>query len=126
MKFKEYYITDNNGNSNCVIRSFCKLYNEKYDDVYSQLSIIAKELKMDSFNDIPVFEEYMKRHKTFPIECNKNTKIKDLKLDDSNYIVFCYDKKDFYHMVTIMNKTLYDKNDDSLNLYIISLYKQMN
>ena len=123
MKFSEFYICDNEGKSNCVIRSFSKAYNEEYDSVYSELGNIAKSLKM-SFNDIEVFEEYMKRRNTLAIDYGKGLKIKDLELDNGLYIVFCWDKKEFYHMVPIINNTLYDRNSDSKDLYVITLYKK--
>jgi hypothetical protein len=66
----------------------------------------------------------MKRRNTFPIEYNKNIKVKDLKLDNGKYLVFCYDKKDFYHMVSIIDNILYDKDDSSLDLYVINIYKE--
>ena len=49
---------------------------------------------------------------------------KELSLDNGSYIVFCYDKHEFYHMVTIIDNTLYDKEDSSLELYVIRLYKK--
>ncbi len=30
MTFKEFYISDKSGKSNCVIRSLCKILNKKY------------------------------------------------------------------------------------------------
>ena len=33
MKYGEYFISNKEGKSNCVIRSFCKLYNKEYDIV---------------------------------------------------------------------------------------------
>lgn len=123
MKFKEFYICDNEGNSNCVIRSFSKAFNESYDNVYNELLTISKELNM-SFNDIEVFEEYMKRRNIIPINYGKDIKIKDLDLDNGLYIVFCWDKKEIYHMVPIINNTLYDRNNDSLELYVITLYRE--
>ena len=122
MKFEEYYITDANGKSNCVIRSFCKIYNMEYNDVANELLSISKELNKD-FNDIETFEELMNRHNTKKIDYGKDLLIKDLTLDNEKYIIFCYDKKDFYHMVPIINNTIYDYNSDSLNLYVISIYK---
>jgi hypothetical protein len=122
MKFDEYYITDTNGKSNCVIRSFCKIYNEKYSDVANELVSISEELKCN-FNDIETFEEYMNRRNTKKIDYGTNLVIKDLSLDNDKYIIFCYDKKDFYHMVPVINNTVYDYNDDSLKLYVISIYK---
>lgn len=122
MSFEEYYITDSNGNSNCVIRSFCKIYNEDYNEIKNELLTISKELNKD-FNDIETFEELMRRHNTIKTNYGKDLLIKDLTLDNEKYIVFCYDKKDFYHMIPIINKTIYDYNSDSLNLYVINIYK---
>ena len=122
MNFEEYYITDSNGKSNCVIRSFCKIYSREYDDVSNELLSISKELNKD-FNDIETFEELMMRHNTIKVDYGKDLLIKDLTLDNEKYIIFCYDKKDFYHMIPIINKTIYDYNSDSRNLYVISIYK---
>ena len=126
MNFKEFYITNNEEKSNCMVRSFCKMYNKEYDDVYNELCSLAKKLNCNSFNDILVFEEYMKNNNTIKIEYRNNIKIKDLKLDNENYIVFCWNKKEYYHMVPIINNVLYDKNNESLDLYVINIYKQNN
>ena len=123
MKFKEFYVTDENGKSNCVIRSFSKLYGMNYSDVYSELLEISKENNLN-FNDIEVFEQFMERRNTTKEKYGEGIKVKDLKLDNNNYIVFCCDKKDFYHMVPVIDNVIYDKNDDSLDLYTISVYKQ--
>ena len=56
---------------------------------------------------------------------SEDIQVKDLKLDNSDYIVFCYDKKDFYHMVTIIDKVIYDKNTDYMDLYVITIYKKI-
>lgn len=123
MKYSEYFIANKEGKSNCVIRSFCKLYNQEYDTVFADLVEIAHELNHSSFNDIEVFEEYMRRHDTIEIE-SKEIQIKDLKMDNGNYIVFCYDKKNYYHMVAIIDNTIYDKTDECLELYVIKIYKE--
>lgn len=124
MTFKEFYISDKNGKSNCVIRSLCKTLNKEYDEVYSDLCKIAKDLKNDSYNDVPVFEKYMEDNNIFKISCEEDIKVKDLKIDNSSYIVFCYNKKDYYHMIPIINNTIYDKNSDCLNLNVISIYRK--
>ena len=123
MRFEKFYIEDSEGRSNCVLRSFCKLYNEDYLCIYKELCIIKDELNMNSFNDVEVFEEYMKRRNTFLIDYGKDKVIRDLKLDNGKYIIFCWDKKEFYHLVPVINNTIYDKNDESLNLYVISMFK---
>ena len=109
MTFEEFYISDKNGKSNCVIRSLCK---------------IANDLKNNSYNDVPVFEKYMEDNNIFKISCEEDIKVKDLKIDNSSYIVFCYNKKDYYHMIPIINNTIYDKNSDCLNLNVISIYRK--
>ena len=124
MKFNEFFICNSEGKSNCVIRSLCKIYNEEYDNVFNELCDISKDLNSQSFNDVEVFEEYMKRRNTFVIDYGKDIKIKDLKLDNGKYLVLCYDKKDFYHMVAVIDNCLYDKDDRSLELYTITVYKE--
>ena len=124
MKFSEFYISNSEGKSNCVIRSFCKMYDEEYDNVYNELCDIAKELNCESFNDIEVFETYMKSRNTTKLDYGKDIKIKDLELDDGKYIIFCFDKKDYYHMVPIIDNVLFDKDNSSLELYIINIYKE--
>ena len=124
MTFKEFYVSDNNGKSNCVIRSLCKILNKEYDDVYNDLCKIAEDLKCDSFNDIPVFEKYMEDNNIFNIDYDKDIMIKDLNLNDNSYIVFCWNKKDYYHMIPIIDNVIYDKNSDCMNLYVISIYRK--
>ena len=124
MTFKESYITDKNGKSSYVIRSFCKILNKEYNNVYNDLCKIAEDLKCDSFNDIPVFEKYMEDNSIFNIDYNKDIMIKDLNLNDNSYVVFCWNKKDYYHMLPIIDNVIYDKNSDCLNLYVISIYRK--
>ena len=99
MKFVEYNITNNDGKSNCVIRSFCKMFNKSYKDVYDRLCQIQKELNCENFNDIEVFETFMKNHNVIPIDYGKDIKVKNLNLDSGSYIVFCCDRDEFYHML---------------------------
>ena len=124
MKYIEYNLTDENGKSNCVIRTFSKIFNKSYKEVLNDLIDTAKELGCESFNDIPVFEKYMEINGITKETIEEDTKVKDLVLDEGTYVVFCYDKKDFYHMIPIIDNTVYDKHDDSLELYVISLYKE--
>ena len=119
MRHKEY-ITE----GNCVIRSFSKLYNKDSKDVLEELLSIKDELNANDYNDIEVFEEYMKRHNTNKIDGYKDVLVKDLVLDNKEYIVFCYDKKDWYHLIPIIDNTVYDKTDKSLDLYTISIYRK--
>ena len=125
MKFNEFYVCDKHGKSKCVIRSLCKVYEKDYDSVYNELCNTAKELNCESFNDVEVFENYMKRYNTIPLDYGKDVKIKDLNLDNEKYLIFCWDKKNFYHMVSIIDNVLYDRNAESLELYTITVYKKI-
>ena len=122
MNYNYFYLTDKDGKSNCVIRSFCKIYDMEYDDVSKELLTISEELNCN-FNDIETFEKFMRLRNTIKLDNYQDELIKDLKLDNGKYIIFCYDKKDFYHMVPVINKTVYDYNNESLKLYVISIYK---
>lgn len=125
MTFKEFYISDKNGKSNCVIRSLCKILNKEYNDIYNDLCKIAEDLKCDSFNDIPVFEKHIEGNSIFKIICGEDIKVQDLKIDNSSYIVCCWNKKDYYHMIPIIDNVIYDKNFNCMNLYVIFIYKKM-
>ena len=124
MEFKEFYIEDSNGKSNCVIRSLCKILNKEYDEVLNDLITVQNQINAESFNDIPVFEKYMENNNIYKIDSFGEPKIKDLKLDNGSYIVFCYDKKERYHMVAIIDNVVYDKKDNYRDLYTISIYKK--
>ncbi len=123
IKFEEYFVSNSDGKSNCIIRSFCKMFNKEYDEVFDELVDIANKLNYDSYAEIEVFEKYLEDRSFLPIDDYKDTQIKDLSLDNSKYIIFCYDKKDWYHMVPIIDNTLYDKTEESLDLYVITVYK---
>lgn len=124
MTFKEFYIVDKDVKSNCVVRSLCKILNKEYDDVYNNLCKISEELNCSSFNDIEVFEKYMEDNNIIKINRDEDIKVKDLKTDNGSYIVFCYDKKEFYHMISIIDNVIYDKNSDCMDLHVISVYKK--
>ena len=68
--------------------------------------------------------KYMEDNNIFNIDYNKDIMIKDLNLNDNSYVVFCWNKKDYYHMISIIDNVIYDKNFDCMNLYVISIYKK--
>ena len=84
-----------------------------------------KTIKARDKIDIPVFEKYIEGNSIFKIICGEDIKVQDLKIDNSSYIVFCWNKKDYYHMIPIIDNVIYDKNFDCMNLYVISIYKKM-
>ncbi len=123
MKYEYYYVEDENKKTNCIIRTFCKLFNKEYEEVKQELINIAKELNYETYAEIEVFEKYLNDKNYIKLE-HKEEQIKNLKLENGKYAVFCYDKKDYYHMLAIINNTVYDKKEDNLNLYTITIYKE--
>ena len=45
-----------------------------------------------------------------------------LVLDNGKYAIFAF-KDDWYHMFTIIDNTIYDKDNSCLDLSVISIYK---
>ena len=123
MKYEYYYVEDENKKTNCIIRTFCKLFNKEKEEVKQELINIAKELNYETYAEIEVFEKYLNDKNYIKLE-HKEEQIKNLKLENGKYAVFCYDKKDYYHMLAIINNTVYDKKEENLNLYVISIYKE--
>lgn len=66
----------------------------------------------------------MEDNNIFNVDFDKDIMIKDLNLNNNSYIVFCWDKNDYYYMVPIIDNTIYDKNSDCMDLYVISVYKK--
>jgi len=123
MGFKEYYIESKTGKSNCVVRSLCKILNKEYEEVFNELVNIAHEINCDSFNDIPVFEKYMSNYNINKIDSNE-IQVKDLELNNGSYIILCYNKGDYYHMIPVIDNIIYDKSNECLELYVINIYKK--
>ena len=119
MKF-EYY---NPSNYICTIRSISKVLNKELEEVKNNLISISKELGLDSFNEIEVFEKYLFDNGFKDTKKEYNERIEELSFDGEN-IVFCYDKKDFYHLVAIIDNVMYDNNEDNKKLYVLKIYKR--
>lgn len=120
MKFIKYDPVNEKGA--CVLRTFTKLFNKDYLEIKKELLELASNLNYESYNEIDVFEKYLSNNNYIKIDGN-NTLVSDLKLDNGKYAIFAY-KDDFYHMFSIIDNTIYDKNDSCLDLYVISIYKE--
>lgn len=119
--FKKY---DPKGASNCIIRVFSKLTEKEPVEIENELIDLSKKLNHNEYSDIEVFEKYLKNIGFNKVTTEKNTLIKDLQLDKDDYCIFCWDKNEWYHLIAIKNNTVFDRKDDSLNLYPITIYKR--
>ncbi|MDD6272493.1 MAG: hypothetical protein PUA90_03110 [bacterium] len=109
--------------SNCILRSFSKITGKNGMIIETELKDLAKQMDKNDYSDIEVFEKYLEQLGFEKYNCLNDVKIKDLNLDNLTYSIFCWDKKDYYHLVTISENILYDKKEETLELYPISIYK---
>lgn len=121
MKFEKYDPIKEKGS--CVLRTFTKLLEKEPNAIKEELINIAKKHNYENYNEIEVFEEYLYKNNYKKINNYNNSMIKDIELGKGKYAIFCYDKEDYYHMIPVIDNTVYDKTSSCFNLYIISIYK---
>ena len=122
--FEQYYVANDEGSSGCIIRTFCKLYDQNYKEVYRGLTKIVKEKKALSYTEEEVYEEYMKQRDTLPIKLHGEVQVKDLDLPEGSYAIYCSDKVNWNHLIPLVDGIVYDKNDDCMNLYVLKVFKK--
>lgn len=120
MKFIEYNPVDEKGG--CIARALSKAYNKNYNDIKEELNNIAQKLSFNDYREIAVFEDYLLNNKATILNDYNQHIVKDLKLYNGIYVVFC-NEGDFYHLVTIIDDVMYDKHDSAFNLKVLKMYK---
>ena len=119
MNFIKYDPVNEKGT--CVIRTFSKLFNKDYETLKEELNLLASTLNYNYYNEIEVFEKYLSNNNYIKIDGN-NTLVSNLNLESGKYAIFAF-KDDFYHMFSIIDNAIYDKDNNCLDLYVISIYK---
>ncbi len=110
---------------NCVVRALSKMLEKNVINVKDELINLATEMNHIDYTDVEVFEKYMELNNIIKEKNDlKDVQIKDINFSDGKYIVFCWNKDNFYHLVSIIDNVIYDKKEDTLNLYPISIYKE--
>lgn len=120
MKFEYYNPVDEKGG--CIFRSFSKYFDKDYNTIKKEILDLQKELNKESYTDDLVIETYLNNHGVYDTNSECKCQIKDLKTEGKS-IILCYNKKDFYHMVTIIDNVVYDKHEDTFDLYVLKIYK---
>ena len=122
MKYEYYNPVDEK--KSCIYRAISKSVNRDYNLVKKEIDTLKDKLNTD--DSVLVFETYLKQYNYIIDDTNKDRLITEVMYNGNN-IVFCYDN-DWYHMICIIDNTLYDKYDlDKLsNLKIIKIYKKVN
>ena len=122
MKFEKYNPVDEK--ESCVIRTFSKLFNKDFYRMKKELIEYAKESGYNSYNDIEVFESYLLKN-NYKKQNIAEELIENMSINYKKCAVLCH-KDDYYHMIPIIDNTIYDKDKDCLKLYAISLYYEIN
>lgn len=124
MNFEFYNPTNEKGS--CIIRTFAKLLDKDINIIKEELNNLAKKLNYDNYKEIEVFEKYLENNNYQKIDVDNEIIVKNLKLENGKYAVFCYDKNEYYHIFPVINNTVYDKNNSCFDLYVINIYKLRN
>ena len=111
MKFVEYNPVLGSG---CIVRTFLRLLDKDVSEIKNELFNLAQDMGYDDYSEISVFEKYLDINNYEKIDNYKDILVKDLSLDYGKYALFCYDKNDYYHMFSIIDNIIYDKNDKCL------------
>ena len=121
MKYEYYNPVDEK--KSCIYRAISKSLNRDYLIVKKELDTLKDNLNTDDAE--LVFETYLINN-NYVIKEYNDTLITNIDYIGNN-IVFAYNN-DWYHMVCIINNTLYDKYDlEKLqNLKIIKVYTKVN
>lgn len=120
----EYYNPSEDKQS-CVVRTMTKLTGKDYPVVKNELKELADKLGFDTYNTPDVFEIFMENYKIHKVESFENLKLKDLKLENGTYCLFCSNKAGFNHLIPVIDNVIYDRRNDSLDLFVLSIYKKL-
>lgn len=119
----EYYNPSDESRS-CVVRTMTKLTGKDYSVVKQELTELAEKTGCDTYNDETVFGRYMSFHGIHKLKEFNETKVGELQLGAGEYCVFCTNRSGFYHLLPMIDNVIYDRRNDSLELYVIAVYKK--
>lgn len=124
MEFEYYNPSDEK--RSCVVRTMTKLTGKEYSIVKKELTELAEQSGLETYNDENVFEKYMAEHGISKLKEYKNTTVGELELNDGIYCVYATNRNDFYHLLPVVDNVIYDRRNDSDGLYVIAVYRKMN
>lgn len=123
MDFEFYNPSDDK--QSCVVRTMTKLTGKKYSEVKRELIELADKLGFDTYNTPDVFEVYMKNYGLNKIKDFTDVKLKDLNLEKGKFCLFCTNRQGFNHLIPLIDNVIYDRRNDSLDLYVIRVYQKI-
>lgn len=122
MNFEYYNPTDES--RSCVVRTMTKLTGKEYSTVKNELAALAKRMGFEEYNEETVFERYMSEYNILRYKEYDDTKVGELELSSGTYCIHCTDRNGFHHLLPVINDTIYDRRDDSRELYVVAVYRK--
>ena len=122
IKFEKYNPSDEK--HSCVVRTMTKLTGKDYGAVKHELILLAEQMGYPTYNEPHVFEMYMESHLIYKHRDYRDTKVSELNPGNGTYCVLATNNSGFFHLFPLIDNVIYDRRNDSLELYAVSLYKK--
>lgn len=119
------YYNPSGESRSCVVRTMTRLTGKPYETVKAELTALAAEMEYLEYNEPDVFEAYMAQHGIIKCIDDCGLRVKELKLERGSYCVFCTDHEGFFHLMPVQDGVIYDRRDDSQELFVLAVYRQM-
>lgn len=119
------YYNPSGESRSCVVRTMTRLTGKPYETVKAELTALAAEMEYPEYNEPDVFEAYMAQHGIAKCIDDCGLRVKELKLECGSYCVFCTDHEGFFHLMPVQDGVIYDRRDDSQELFVLAVYRQM-
>lgn len=119
------YYNPSGESRSCVVRTMTRLTGKPYETVKAELTALAAEMEYPEYNEPDVFEAYMAQHGIIKCIDDCGLRVKELKLERGSYCVFCTDHEGFFHLMPVQDGVIYDRRDDSQELFVLAVYRQM-
>lgn len=119
------YYNPSGESRSCVVRTMTRLTGKPYETVKAELTALAAEMEYPEYNEPDVFEAYMAQHGIAKCIDDCGLRVKELKLERGSYCVFCTDHEGFFHLMPVQDGVIYDRRDDSQELFVLAVYRQM-
>lgn len=119
------YYNPSGESRSCVVRTMTRLTGKPYETVKAELTALAAEMGYPEYNEPDVFEAYMAQHGIVKCIDDCGLRVKELKLERGSYCVFCTDHEGFFHLMPVQDGVIYDRRDDSQELFVLAVYRQM-
>ncbi|MBQ8959726.1 MAG: hypothetical protein IJ071_00695 [Ruminococcus sp.] len=94
------------------------------DKVKAELTALAEELGCETYNDQRVFGAFLERLGFGLISVRERITLGELELDRGRYCVLCSDRKEFCHLLPVVDGVIYDRRDDCRSLFVEAVYKE--